>query len=117
MSALAVQRRALMTPEEELELLIAEQTADDTTFVYPDPNVISLDAPSGFGTIGDLIGTDEHGEVICFFHPREATLFDAQKSQHGTIYGYMKLRCRCVLCSAANAKYHREYRARKREQS
>lgn len=35
--------------------------------------------------------------------------------KHGTLYCYQKQKCRCVRCRAANARSHREYRARNPE--
>ena len=105
-----------MTPEQELELLIAEQQADDTYYVDRREGEVSLDAPSpdGKSSLGDLIGVDEDGELIVFFRPYSDTAFDTQKSQHGTLYGYRRLGCRCVPCKRANACYMREYRAARR---
>jgi hypothetical protein len=35
-----------------------------------------------------------------------------KRPDHGTRARYGRLRCRCVDCTAANAQYQREYRAR-----
>lgn len=108
--------RMAMTPEQELELLIAEQHADDTYYVDRHEGEISLDAPSpdGHSTLGDMIGVDEDGELIVFFSAHSGTAFDTQRSQHGSLYGYRRLGCRCAPCKRANATYMREYRAARR---
>lgn len=122
MSALAVApltRRTLerrgMTPEQELELLINEQQADDTFYVDRPSGEISLDAPAphGEGTIGDLLAYDEEGELLVML-PLPATPPLADANQHGTIYSYKRLSCRCLKCKAAQASFMREYRARKK---
>lgn len=121
-----------MSREEELQALIAEQQADDTQFIDRPDHVISLDAlaPKQDATIGDLIGyhevyfkgdpESEHatgdGGLIAFLSlPASPPLGNAK--QHGTNYGYMRMKCRCARCKEANAKYMREYRARKRAES
>lgn len=131
--------RTAMTPEQELELLIAEQQADDTYFIDRPSHIISLDAPAphGEGAIGDLIGFDPwpaidsmidagldpldydlDSDELLVMLPLPATPPLADVSQHGTIYAYRRLRCRCVPCTAAQAKAVREYRAsRKRAES
>jgi hypothetical protein len=108
-----------MTPEEELELLIAEQQADDTFFVDRPAGEISLDAPApnGEGTIGDMIGYDEEGELAVFMPLPPASSPIGNASQHGTIYAYKRLECRCVPCKAANAAYLAAYRKRRRDES
>lgn len=108
--------RTAMTPEQELELLIAEQQADDTYFIDRPAGEISLDAPSpdGRSTISDLIGVDEEGNLVVFFRPHSDTAFDVQKMQHGTIYGYRRLRCRCFRCTTAQAIAVADYRARRK---
>lgn len=123
MTACRQARRALertaMTPEQELELLIAEQQADDTYYVDRPAGEISLDAPapSGDGTLGDLVGYDDSGELVCFAPVPRASSPIGNAGQHGTIYAYMRLRCRCAPCTDANSSYMRMYRARKRAQS
>lgn len=116
MAPRAPRRRTLertgMTPEQELELLIREQEADDTFYVDRPSHIISLDAssPAGEGTLADLIGYDpETGEqIVCF--PLPATPPLANADQHGTNYAYMNLKCRCRPCKDANSSYMREYR-------
>lgn len=109
-----------MTPEEELELLIAEQQHDDTYFIDRREGEISLDAPTPdrTRTIHDLIGVDEDGEVVTFLrnaaHLNYSPLRDPRQTVHGTIYAYRRLRCKCAPCKAAQAKAVREYRARRR---
>ena len=76
----------------ELELLIAEQAKDDHYRI--DLNgTISLDAiPSG----ADM--------------PRgRQTVSD---ERHGSLYCYVKLRCRCAKCRNASAEYARTRRRR-----
>ena len=123
LAAAPLRRRTLerqgMTPEQELELLVREQQADDTYFIDRKEGEISLNAPTPDGRVsmGDLIGVGEEGETLVFFRPHSDTRFDDQKTQHGTIYGYRRLRCRCVPCTVAQSKAVREYRARKKAES
>lgn len=35
------------------------------------------------------------------------------RDYHGRAYGYVKMKCRCVLCRAWKATYNTEYRSRK----
>jgi hypothetical protein len=119
MAPRAPRRRTLermgMTPEQELELLIREQEADDTFYVDRPSHIISIDAPSptGEGTLADLIGYDpETGEqLVCF--PLPATPPLANASQHGTEYAYNRLGCKCAPCREAAASGRRARRARK----
>lgn len=93
-----------MTPEQELELLIREQEADDTYFIDRPADHVSLDV------VRDLIMVDpETGELIVDF-PLPPTPPLANAHQHGTNYGYMHLKCRCRPCKDANSSYMREYR-------
>lgn len=115
-TAKRLSRRSLerqgMTPEEELELLIAEQQADDTHIIRKPLNELSLDAPApgGLGLVSDFIGVDEDGEIISFL-PREEGLIAGSKIPHGTRGGYTNYRCRCNPCRSANAEYVRARRA------
>ena len=34
--------------------------------------------------------------------------------EHGTLYGYNRVDCRCDYCRATNARYHRGFRSRYR---
>jgi hypothetical protein len=130
--------RTGMTPEQELELLISEQRADDTHYVDVPGSQVSLDspAPSGEGgTIGDeMIGRDPWDLVdACIdlgLEPAEVAfsgdlvdnmplrrggvLTDPRKINHGTINGYTNHKCKCAHCRGAWAKYLREYRAARR---
>ena len=57
---------AVLTPQQELEQLVAEQQADDTFYVVRPHGEISLDSPSpsGEGTIGtELVGYDPWDDV------------------------------------------------------
>lgn len=107
-----------MTPEQELELLIAEQKADDTYFIDRPAGEISIDAPApnGEGTIGDMIGYDEEGELVVFMPLPPTSSPIGNASQHGTIYAYARLKCKCRPCKNAKAAYERE-RRRKRAAS
>lgn len=109
--------RSGMTPEEELELLIAEQQADDVYTISPPHGQVSLDAaaPDGKGIVADLIGVTEDGEIVSFFRP-VSLLADVTQTPHG-YGGYTKYGCRCLKCRKANADYRREYRARRRADS
>lgn len=112
--------RTAMTPEEELGLLIAEQQRDDTHFVNRHEGEISMDAPApnGEGVIGDLIGIDEDGEILTFGLRPGRALADTPKrmreAEHGTIYTYRRLGCKCAPCRAAQTKAVSEYRARRK---
>lgn len=108
-----------MTPEQELELLINEQQKDDTYYVDRPSGEISLDAPTpdGVATMGDLVGIDDEGEITVFFRPPPGALFENQGPQHGTIYAYRRLRCRCVKCKKAQSTAVAEYRARRKTES
>ncbi len=120
MAALAeapLRRRALerkgMTPEEELDLLIREQKADDEAWTVSRPeNVVSLDAqtPSGEACIGDLIGVDDLGERFCFL-PHSVSPLTPSNFAHG-YGGYTKHGCRCRQCKDGNAAYRRARRSR-----
>ena len=121
-AARPLRRRTLeregMTPEQELELLIAEQKADDTYFVDRPSFVLSLDAPSpsGDGAIGDLIGRDEEGDLISFVGSAPAFAPDTT-IPHGNRGRYTKYGCRCRPCKAANSAFIREYRKGRRAES
>lgn len=49
-----------------------------------------------------------HGEAL-----PEGFSVDEDSPNHGLV-GYKKQGCRCYACKAANAEYHRKYRAKKR---
>lgn len=128
-----LRRRSLertgMTPEQELELLVAEQQKDDTYYVDRHPGEISLDArgPGGTGsTISDYVGVDEEGDLVIFGAPRGSlrrvlgatpSFADPRSITHGTIYSYRRLGCKCSPCRAAQAKAVSEYRANRRAES
>lgn len=134
--------RAPLTPEQELELLVAAQEADDTHRIQT-PNSswqVSLDAPdpNGEGSIGaELVGRDPWGLVDdCIdlgLDPSEVAysgelvdtvpsgrgllgggLIDATQIPHGTAGGYQNHKCRCIPCTNAWATYKRERRAAKK---
>jgi hypothetical protein len=148
MSASAVappRRRTLertgMTLEQELELLIREQTTDDTHYVDVPGSQVSLDAPAPSGeggTIGDeLIGYDPWDLVdavvdleldpaaVAYSGPlvdhmplrRGTVLTDPRKTPHGTAGAYQNHKCRCPRCRSAWATYVRERRAAQRAAS
>ena len=74
----------------ELARLIEEQAKDAATFRV---HSISLDAfPSGV----DAPGAKQL----------------ANDGRHGSLYYYVRLRCRCVKCRAGNAAYKREWKRR-----
>jgi hypothetical protein len=121
MSALAeapLRRRALersgMTPEQELELLIQEQAADDTYFVRKAAGECQLD-----GGVSELVGvtydfdsfdSEAQGEVISYLPREEDSLFSSHV-KHGLRSTYTNLKCKCVACRAAESAYQRERRA------
>lgn len=127
MSALAeapLRRRALeragMSPEQELELLIQEQTADDTFFVRKAAGERQLD-----GAVSELIGLeydfdafdpDAQGEMVSFLPREEDSLFSICIT-HGVRSTYTNLLCRCVPCKGAEAMYQRERRAAKAQRA
>lgn len=79
----------------ELAALIAEQEADARNGGRV--NSYSLDALPGVGA--DLLT-----------RARRLTVTD---DRHGTLYCYVRLRCRCAKCRARSALYARERRARR----
>jgi hypothetical protein len=111
-----------MTPDEELELLIAEQQADDVYFVRKPLGEISLEAPApgGFeGSVSDYIGLefdfdafdpDASGEVVSYLPRSEESLF-AVGFPHGTFNAYNNHKCRCTKCKSFFADYRRRKRA------
>lgn len=120
MAAIAVaplRRRTLerqgMTPEEELQLLVQEQKADDTYIVYRPNWTVSLDGPAtgAEGIVSDYLGTDEDGELINFLPRERSALTMPALIPHGTLGGYNNHKCRCCKCRAAVAEYRRNKRA------
>lgn len=126
-----------MTPDEELEFLIAQQQADDSTHYAESESgwFISLDAPApDGGRIGDSIGRDPWGlvdDVIDVgLDPAEVAyagdliadipfrgggaLADPRSIPHGTMGGYSNHKCRCGDCRGAYASYRRTKRAHTR---
>lgn len=127
MSALAeapLRRRALeragMSPEQELELLIQEQTADDTYFVRKPAGERQLD-----GAVSELIGVEydfdrfdsEAPGVVISYLPREEESLFSICVKHGIRSTYTNLLCRCVPCKGAEATYQRERRAAKAQRA
>lgn len=119
-----------MTPEQELELLIIEQQADDTYRISRPMHEISFDAPapgSTEGTVTDVVGVeydfagladgDYDDPKIVSFLPREETNISSSNVPHGTTGGYRNHKCRCVPCTSAQRKAVAEYRARRSAQS
>lgn len=109
--------RSGMTPEQELELLIAEQKRDDTDRVDRPSFVISLDAPTpdGKSTMLDLVGYDEDGQLVSFI-PGTRDCYDPRAITHGTRGAYTKFGCKCPPCRKANSDYIAEYRARRKSE-
>ena len=122
--------RTSMTPEQELERLIAEQEADDTHYVDSRGSQVSLDAPWAGGTVGsEVIGRDPWELVddavdlgldptelafrgsLADLRPHRSAFANTGETIHGTANAYTNQKCRCEVCSAAWAKYMREYRA------
>lgn len=111
----------------ELERLIAEQEADDTDFVRPEPQAVSLEA------VGEYIGgndtyfsgaEDEHysfgdegNGIYSFLEPQKGDVLVGGASWHGTRHGYTRKRCRCQRCSEANNLYHRKLRQKRTNRS
>ena len=109
-----------MTPEEELEQLIAEQKADDTHIVRPDRQArygYSLDATwqnsdsGGETSFANVIGVDMEGEVVSFIKHRKGSILTGSAEWHGTEDGYSNHLCRCARCRAANAAANRRRKA------
>lgn len=103
-----------MTPEQELELLIAEQATDDTYFIGKPAGEIGWDGPApgsrNGGNVEDFVGVDLEGEIVSFLPRPEESVFGVSLA-HGTRSTYENLRCRCLACRAANAAYRRQRRA------
>lgn len=109
----------------ELERLIAEQQDDDTYFVRPEPQSVSLDAVEEYvgGNDTYFAGTkdehysfgDEDNGVHSFLEPQKGDVLVSGASWHGTTHGYTRKRCRCMKCTEAQKLYLREFRARRRE--
>lgn len=127
--------RETMTPEQVLDLLIAEQEADDTHRAHVPAAQVSLDAPvtdrtGGYdeGTVGsELLGYDPWGLVdaaIDLNIDPSALAYSGDlvsgirlpglvDVRHGTLTGYRKQGCRCPKCRKANSEHVAAYRARK----
>jgi len=83
------------TAMSELARLIAEQERDDRTGHRINTSTISLDSfPSGVDA------------------PKPRGF--ATDIRHGTLYCYVRLRCRCAKCRTASAAYARERRLKLR---
>lgn len=128
----ALKRRTLertgMTPEQELELLISEQAADNVFFIRKPAGEISLDGPAPGGQDGhvvDFLGVeydfdafdpDAQGELVDFLPREEQSLF-AVGIPHGTWSTYVNRKCRCRPCTDAAAAYFRQRRAEAKQRS
>lgn len=124
-----------MTREQELDLLIREQAADDTHRQdHETRGGVSLDAPASGGTVGsEYVGYDPWELVddcidlgldpaeVAYSGPiveemprrRGDVLTDPQSLPHGTKNGYVNHKCRCPHCTTAWNEYMAAYRARK----
>lgn len=111
----------------ELERLIAEQAADDTSFQRPEPQSVSLDVIGAYVGASDTYFSgedDEHysfgneaNEVHSFLAPQKGDVLVEGATWHGTRYGYTTKLCRCGKCTEANKVYFRERRQRARTNS
>lgn len=130
-----------MTREEELELLIAEQERDDTSFISTPTMQVSLDAPvlgtDGPSTVGaEFVGRDPwelvdaaidlgldpaevaySGTLVDHVSQRGEALADPRKIAHGTLHGYTRQKCKCARCKGAMAAWKKQRRAELRAQS
>lgn len=104
--------RATMTPEEELELLVAEQQADDTHFIRKQLGEISYDGPAPRldGNVEDYVGVDEDGAFVSFLVGAGESLFSVNVP-HATFNAYNNLKCRCLKCRKFMTEYRRLRRA------
>lgn len=103
----------------ELELLIAEQAADDKDFARPESQTVSLDVVGDYVGAEDVYfagGDDEYGDgvVRSYLPPQKGEVLVEGASWHGSRYGYTTRKCRCVPCTEANRIYFRERRQRAR---
>ena len=138
----SAQARASMTPEQELEYLIADQAADDTARLSTPGGQVSLNATT-VGPGGVLLEVQElieydpwelvdaaidlaldpgevayRGPVTSHLRRRRGdTLVDPRKIPHGTPGGYQNHGCRLVCCRTAWAEYTRDRRAAKRPEA
>ena len=112
-----LRRRALerqgMTREQELELLVQEQQADDVYAISRPAKQVSLNgaAPgisSGEETVADFIGVVE-GQVVSFLPRSEASVF-LVSFKHASFDAYNNHGCRCRRCKNFMAEYRRNKR-------
>lgn len=111
----------------ELERLIAEQEADDTDFVRPELQAVSLEAVGEYigGNDTYFSGTedehysfgDEDNGIYSFLEPQKGDVLVGGASWHGTFHGYTRRRCRCKPCTEANKIHQREVRKKRRSAS
>ena len=132
--------RTGMTREQELELLMQEQAADDTPYLTTPGWQVSLDAPvdDGHGTASsvgaEMVGRDPWplveaavdlrldpaelayaGDLVDYLPPRRGeALSDPRKIPHGTAGGYTNHKCKCSRCRGAYAALRRQGRAARR---
>lgn len=108
----------------ELDDLIEEQQRDDTHFVRPEQQNVSLE------TVGECIGAsdtyfsgteDEHysygheqGGIHSFLRPQKGSVLVEGASWHGTVYGARNKKCKCARCVEAGKLYQRKLRERKK---
>lgn len=111
----------------ELERLIAEQEADDTDFVRPEPQTVSLEAVGEYIGGNDTYFADTENDhysfgnevngVYSFLDPQKGDVLVGSASWHGTLHGARNKKCKCVKCVEAGKIYQRKLRQRKRSAS
>jgi hypothetical protein len=111
-----LRRRALerqgMTREQELELLVQEQQADDIYAISRPAREISFDAPSStrsWLSVGNFIA-EVDGQVVSFLPRRQESLFFVS-FKHASFDAYNNHGCRCRPCKNFMAEYRRAKRA------
>lgn len=87
-------------------------STDDLQFDHKDPSDKSFDvAPLwGLNRIGEVLRELAKCQLLCGKHhraksAREASARQNGTFQHGTLYGWLKKKCRCSVCAAAKVKY------------
>lgn len=57
----------------------------------------------------------EKCQLLCRAHHEEKTARENSGFTHGTVYGWMKVKCGCGECEAAKRMWHEERNARRRQ--